>query len=107
MLLVALLAVPAVGAALLVRAGGRAAVVVHGLTAYVARQRTPDAVAHKNLGVAYQLLAPSDPDALAQMARHFAIALQIQPGDPDRDAMRALIERSRTAAGERGAPEPR
>ncbi len=85
--------------------GARA--VVHGLTAYVARQRTPDAVAHKNLGVAWQLLAASDPDALAQMARHFAIALQIQPGDPDRDAMRALIERVRASAGERGAPEPR
>jgi hypothetical protein len=78
--------------------------VVRGLEAYVARQRTPDAVAHKNLGVAYQMLARAEPGALEQMARHWTIALQQAPNDPDRDAMRALIARVR---GERAAPAPR
>jgi hypothetical protein len=75
--------------------------VVRGLTAYVARQPAPDAVAHKNLGVAYQFLARTDPDALAQMARHWTIALSLQPNDPDRDAMRALIARAQAEGGQR------
>ena len=81
--------------------------VVHGLTAYVARQASPDAVAHKNLGVAYQLLSGSEPGALAEMARHFTIALELSPGDPDRDAMRSLIARARAATSERKAEETR
>ena len=81
--------------------------VVHGLTAYVARQASPDAVAHKNLGVAYQLLAGSDPGALAEMARHWTIALELSPGDPDGDAMRSLIARARAATSERKAGETR
>ena len=67
--------------------------VVRGLEAYLARQEAPDAVAHKNLGVAYQLLARSEPAALASAARHFGTALQLNPADPDREAMRALIAR--------------
>jgi hypothetical protein len=81
--------------------------VIRGLTGYLARQPSPDAVAHKNLGVAYQLLSGVDPDALAQMARHWTIALQHSPSDPDREAMRTLIERSRAGTPERAAPEPR
>jgi hypothetical protein len=81
--------------------------IVHGLTAYVARQSSPDAVAHKNLGVAWQLLAGVDPGAPAEMARHWTIALELQPNDPDREAMRALIERARATAGERAAPRTR
>jgi hypothetical protein len=72
--------------------------VVRGLTAYLARQPAPDAVGEKNLGVAYQLLARSDPAALQAAARHFAAALLANPADPDRDAMRALIARA-------GAPQ--
>lgn len=81
--------------------------IVRGLAAYVARQPTPDAAAHKNLGVAYQLLAGTDPGALAQMARHWTIALELAPDDPDRDAMRTLIARAHATAGERATPEPR
>jgi hypothetical protein len=81
--------------------------VVQGLSGYVARQRTPDAVAHKNLGVAYQLLARSEPGALEQMARHWTIALQLAPDDPDRDAMRTLIAQARGTSRERAAPPSR
>ena len=81
--------------------------VVRGLGGYVARQRTPDAVAHKNLGVAYQLLARVEPVALEQMARHWTIALEIAPNDPDRDAMRTLIAKARASSAERVAPAPR
>lgn len=78
--------------------------VVRGLSAYLARQDAPDAVAEKNLGVAYQLLAPTDPAALASAARHFERALSLQPADPDREAMRALIARARGAALPAGPP---
>jgi hypothetical protein len=78
--------------------------VVRGLTAYLARQEAPDAVAEKNLGVAYQLLARTEPAALASAARHFATALRLNPSDPDRDAMRALIARARTQAPPDGPP---
>jgi hypothetical protein len=78
--------------------------VVRGLTAYLARQEAPDAVAEKNLGVAYQLLARREPAALASAARHFATALRLNPSDPDRDAMRALIARARTQAPPDGPP---
>ena len=81
--------------------------VVHGLNAYIARQRTPDAVAHKNLGVAYQLLSRAEPAALEQMARQWTIALELAPNDPDRDAMRALIAQARAVSRERAAPAPR
>jgi len=81
--------------------------VVHGLTAFVARQSSPDATAHKNLGVAYQLLARTEPDARLQMARHWTIALALQPNDPDRDAMRALIAQAQAAEGEHLPPETR
>jgi 4-amino-4-deoxy-L-arabinose transferase-like glycosyltransferase len=76
--------------------------VVRGLNAYVARQPEPDAAAHKNLGVAYQLLAAREPDALGQMARHWTIALALKPDDPDRDAMRRLI--AQAASGARTTP---
>jgi hypothetical protein len=79
--------------------------VVHGLEAYLARQDAPDAVAHKNLGVAYQLLARTEPAALASAARHFATALQLNPADTDREAMRALIARAQ--APPPGGPPPR
>jgi hypothetical protein len=81
--------------------------VVRGLEAFVARQATPDATAHKNLGVAYQILSRVDPAARAQMVRHWTTALELAPNDPDRDAMRTLIEQARAAARERGAAEPR
>jgi hypothetical protein len=81
--------------------------VVRGLTAYVARLPAPDPVAHKNLGVAYQLLAGSQPDALAQMARHWTIALALQPNDPDREAMRTLIAQAEAADRARRSPETR
>lgn len=71
--------------------------VVHGLEAYLARRPAPDARVHKNLGVAYQLLARTRPDALERTARHWTIALALDPNDPDRDAMRQLIERSKDA----------
>lgn len=80
--------------------------VVRGLQAYLARQEAPDAVAHKNLGVAFQLLAPTEPDALASAARHFAAALALNPADPDREAMRALIARAQAAPAPAG-PSPR
>lgn len=74
-----------------------ASAVVHGLEAYLARRPAPDARAHKNLGVAYQLLAPTRPDALELAARHWTIALALEPNDPDRNAMRELVERSKGA----------
>jgi dolichyl-phosphate-mannose-protein mannosyltransferase len=80
--------------------------VVRGLEAYLARQPAPDAVAEKNLGVAYQLLARSEPAALASAARHFQTALALHPADPDREAMRALIARAQ-AAPPPASPPPR
>jgi hypothetical protein len=65
--------------------------VVRGLSGFVSRQATPDAAAHKNLGVAYQFLARREPSARLEMARHWRQALALNPSDPDREAMRTLI----------------
>ena len=78
--------------------------VVRGLEGYLARQETPDAAAHKNLGVAYQFLASVEPAALPSAARHFERALALDPTDRDRDAMRALIARAAAASPPAGPP---
>ncbi|MET0553159.1 MAG: DUF2723 domain-containing protein [Vicinamibacteria bacterium] len=80
--------------------------VARGLEAYLARQEAPDAVAHKNAGVAWQFVARREPSALQSAARHFAAALALDPGDPDREAMRALIARAEAAVPP-GGPPPR
>lgn len=91
-------------------AGGRtddpaaARAVARGLEAYLARQQAPDAVAQKNLGVAYQLLARAEPAALTLAARHFAEALRLNPTDPDREAMRALVARAQASPPPAGPP---
>jgi hypothetical protein len=78
--------------------------VVRGLEGYLARQEAPDAVAHKNLGVAYQFLASVEPAALQSAARHFETALALDPNDRDREAMRALIARAAAAPPPAGPP---
>ena len=42
-----------------------------------------------------------------QMARHWTIALQLAPDDPDRDAMRTLIAQARGGSRERAEPGSR
>lgn len=56
------------------------------------RDPAPEATLFKNLGAAYQHLRASDSLAGEKMARYWRAYLALEPNDPDRGAMRALID---------------
>jgi hypothetical protein len=58
----------------------------------LAARPTVAPVVLRNLGVAYQFLAQSRPDALAPMVRHWRRYLALNPNDPDLPKIRHLID---------------
>jgi hypothetical protein len=69
-----------------------AALIARALTPLVERHPTPDPTLYKNLGVAYQFLAATRPDADAQKRRYWKRYLATNPAsDPDVPAIREAV----------------
>lgn len=69
-----------------------ASLLVRALEPLAERLRPPDPALFKNLGVAYQFLARSDPRARAGMVRHWRRYLEVAPkSDADLAAIRSLL----------------
>jgi hypothetical protein len=69
-----------------------AALIARALTPLVERHPAPDPTLYKNLGVAYQFLAATRPDADAQKRRYWQRYLATNPAsDPDLPAIRAAL----------------
>jgi hypothetical protein len=69
-----------------------AALIARALTPLVEHHPAPDPTFYKNLGVAYQFLAATHPEAEAQKRRYWQRYLATNPAsDPDLPAIRAAV----------------